>query len=185
MTSIPILSQGNISFVFVDLQEKLLTKVLESDRVLSRCGLLLEASKLLSIPYLATTQYKKGLGEIPQSFACKLTQGAKDKTTFSCLGEPGIDEELMLHRRAWVVVTGIETHICVLQTSLDLMRKGRKVAVVVDAVGTRTQTDHQYGLKRMQNSGALMVTTEMLIYELLGRSDTDEFKKLLPLIKML
>lgn len=183
MTTIPILSQSNSVFIFIDLQEKLLAKIPESERLVSRCGMLLDAARELSVPYLVTTQYRKGLGDMASSFASKVGNNFKDKTSFSCAGDPVIDEELMKHRRPWVVVSGIETHICVMQTALDLMRKGREVAVVADAVGTRSQMDHQYGLKRMESSGALMITTEMLIYELIGRSDSAEFKKLLPLIK--
>jgi nicotinamidase-related amidase len=82
-----------------------------------------------------------------------------------------------------VVVTGVETHICVLQTALDLMAQGRNVAVVTDSVAARKEEDHQRGLNRMEKSGAIMVTKEMLIYELLERSDVPEFKKILPLIK--
>jgi nicotinamidase-related amidase len=183
MNTIPILSQANSSFVFIDLQEKLLIKIPESERLVSRCGMLLDTAKILSIPTLVTTQYRKGLGEVTAGFAARVAGEVKDKTSFSCAGDSAIDEELMMHRRPWVVVAGIETHICVMQTVLDLMRRGRQVAVVADAVGTRSQTDHQYGLKRMENSGALLVTVEMLIYELLGRSDSADFKKLLPLIK--
>lgn len=183
MTMIPILSQTNSSFVFIDLQEKLLAKIRESERLVSRCSMLLDAAKALSIPTLVTTQYRKGLGEIAAGFATRVVGQVRDKTSFSCSGDPIIDDELMMHRRPWVVVAGIETHICVMQTTLDLLRKGRQVAVVVDAVGTRSQTDHHYGLKRMESSGALLVTAEMLIYELLGRSDSPDFKKLLPLIK--
>lgn len=183
MTTIPILSQSNSLFVFIDLQEKLLSKIPGSEKLVSRCGMILDTAKALSVPTLVTTQYRKGLGDIAPAFAAKVVEDVKDKTSFSCSGDPVIDEQLMMHHRRWVVVTGIETHICVMQTVLDLMRKGRQVAVVADAVGTRSQTDHEYGLKRMENSGALLITAEMLIYELLGRSDSADFKKLLPLIK--
>lgn len=183
MTTIPILSKDNISCVFIDLQEKLLAKIPDSERLVARCNLVLDAVKLMSIPYFVTSQYKKGLGELAPVFASRVSRETRDKTSFSCLGDLKIEEELMKIHRPWAVVLGIETHICVMQTALDLLRQGRSVAVVADAIGTRNQTDHQYGLKRMENSGALLITTEMLIYELLGRSDSEEFKQMLPLIK--
>jgi nicotinamidase-related amidase len=106
-----------------------------------------------------------------------------DKATFSCTLDPAFAEELEKFPGQTVVVAGVETHICVLQTTLDLMERGRNVAVVTDSVAARKEEDHHRGLNRMEKSGAIMVTKEMLIYELLQRSDVPEFKKILPLIK--
>jgi nicotinamidase-related amidase len=83
------------------------------------------------------------------------------------------------------VVSGVETHICVLQTVLDLLQTGYRVAVVADAIGARSSLDHQWGLHRMEHSGAMVVTAEMVIYELLRQSDSENFKKILLLIKQL
>ncbi len=137
---------------------------------------------MLRLPYVTTTQYRKGLGAL-SGFLQKTIRPSLDKTTFSCAADAAISAELDRIGRNCIVVSGVETHICVLQTCLDLIGKGYQVFVVADAVGARSQMDHQLGLKRMESAGAVSVTAEMLIYELLGRSDSDAFKQILPLIK--
>lgn len=183
MAEIEKLSPDNIVFIFIDLQERLFSKIPDSGKIVSRNVLLLECGCSLEIPILVTTQYQKGLGGLIENFGKRLTVPAMDKTTFSCSGDARIRETLARLGREWTVLGGIETHICVLQTALDLLRDGYKVAVVSDATGARKEPDHEIGLKRMERAGALIVTSEMLIYELLGRSDSEIFKKLLPLIK--
>ncbi|HJZ11657.1 MAG TPA: isochorismatase family protein [Acidobacteriota bacterium] len=183
MTEIARLKVNDIIFVFIDLQKKLLDAIDNRERVVASNILLLEAAKVLNVPYIVTTQYKKGLGELWSSFAGHIADPALDKTTFSCLQNSSVQNQLNQMQKPWVVLSGIETHICVLQTCLDLLSAGRNVAVVTDAVAARHMDDHQLGLRRMEKSGALLVTKEMLIYEILGRSDAEAFKKLLPLIK--
>jgi nicotinamidase-related amidase len=183
MTNIPRLTRESIVFVFIDLQDKLLANISLSDRIISRNELLLEAANLLGLPYVATTQYRKGLGSIADRLALKMGERVLDKSAFSCAADPAIAEKLSSLGRPMAVLSGVETHICVLQTGLDLLRKGYQVSVVADAVGARTQLDHDLGLKRLEAAGALAVTAEMIIYELLERSDSDAFKKILPLIK--
>ena len=151
--------------------------------LISRNDLLLQAANLLELPYLTTTQYRKGLGEIVSPLSSTAKTSPLDKTTFSCIGDVAITKHLQQSVRNSVVISGIETHICVLQTALDLLAAGYQVTVVADAVGARSSLDHDLGLKRMETAGALPVTSEMLIYELLGRSDSEKFKKILPLIK--
>ena len=183
MTNIPRLNRDNILFVFIDLQEKLLVKIPDVQRVLSRNELLLAAANALGLPYVVTSQYRKGLGEIAGSLRDKMRVPVLDKTSFSCVGDETIGKELEASGKRSLVISGVETHICVLQTCLDLLERGFQVSVVADAVGARTEADHELGLKRMESAGALPVTAEMVIYELLGRSDSDAFKKILPLIK--
>jgi len=183
MTNIPRLNLDNIYFVFIDLQDKLLSAIQDSQRIIRRNQLLMEAANLLGLPYVMTTQYRRGLGQIVPQIVEKSRSEALDKTLFSCAADNAISSEMERINREIAVVSGVETHICVLQTTLDLIGKGHRVAVVADAVGARAELDHELGLQRMERSGALPVTAEMLIYELLGRSDSPEFKKLLPLIK--
>lgn len=183
MTNIPRLNRDNILFVFIDLQEKLLMKIPGVQGVLSRNELLIAAANVLGLPYMLTSQYRKGLGEIAGSLRDKIKVPVLDKTSFSCIGDETILKELEKSGKRSVIISGVETHICVLQTCLDLLGKGFQVSVVADAVGARNKSDHELGLKRMESAGALPVTAEMVIYELLGRSDSDAFKKILPLIK--
>jgi nicotinamidase-related amidase len=183
MTEIARLKPKDIVFVFIDLQKKLLDAIDNHEKLVAANILLLEAAKILQLPYVVTTQYKKGLGALWSSFAGNVQQEAIDKLTFSCLQDPSVQDRLSQIQKPWVVLSGIETHICVLQTCMDLLSAGRKVAVVSDAVAARSERDHEFGLRRMEASGALLVTNEMLIYELIGRSDSEAFKKILPLIK--
>jgi len=177
------LNADNITFVFIDLQQRLLARIPDSEKLVARNILVLECARALEIPMLVTTQYRKGLGELSSNFRERVCSVEMDKTAFSCLADEKIREEIMRLGRDWAVLCGVETHICVLQTALDLIREGYRVAVVVDATGAHTPLDVEIGLKRLKDSGALLITAEMLIYELLGRSDTENFKKLLPLIK--
>ena len=183
MTNIPRLTRDNIVFIFIDLQEKLLVNIPLSDRIVSRNELLMEAANLLGLPYVATTQYRKGLGSVTDRLASRMAGQALDKSAFSCAADAAIAEKLSSIGRHTAILSGVETHICVLQTGLDLLRKGFEVSVVADGVGARTELDHNLGLKRLEAAGALPVTAEMILYELLERSDSDAFKKILPLIK--
>jgi nicotinamidase-related amidase len=183
MTRIPRLRPNDILFVFIDLQKKLLNEIDVAKRIVDNNRALLEVAELLGIPIIVTSQYRKGLGDLEEEIAEKVPGKVLDKTTFSCTLDPAFTQELEKYPGRSIVVTGVETHICVLQTALDLMERGRNVAVVTDSVAARKEEDHQRGLNRMEKSGAIMVTKEMLIYELLERSDVPEFKKILPLIK--
>jgi len=184
MPEITRLNADSILFVFIDLQDKLLRLISNSESLVQRNIMLLEAAVLMEVPYLVTTQYKKGLGGIAKPLADKIGP-VMDKTCFSCAAEPSFRSEMEQYDKRSVVLSGVETHICVMQTALDLLSEGYQVAIVSDAVGARGKENHLRGLERMEKSGALIVTSEMLIYELLGRSDTENFKKLLPLIKNL
>lgn len=183
MTKIPRLKSTDILFIFIDLQKKLLNEIFAANKIIDNSRALLEVSELLDIPIIVTSQYRKGLGDLAEGIAEKVQGKVIDKTTFSCTLDPAFTLELEKYPNRSIVVTGIETHICVLQTALDLMEQGRSVAVVTDSVAARKEEDHHRGLNRMEKSGALMVTKEMLIYELLQRSDVPAFKKILPLIK--
>src|SRR5574341_870442 len=176
------LQPERIAFVFIDLQQKLLDKIENSERLLARNLLLLYAAQVLEVSYLVTSQYRRGLGNLAAGFAERVSE-VIDKICFSCVRDGDFQRRMEQLRKEWIVLSGVETHICVLQTALDLLDQGYRVAVVSDAVGARGAENHQRGLARMENSGAMIVTTEMLIYELLGRSDTENFKKILPLIK--
>jgi Isochorismatase family len=146
------------SVLFIDLQEKLLTRIPNAQTILRRNQLLLEAANLLRLPYMLTCQYRKGLGEISEALTSKTTEVPSEKTSFSCLRDAEIENKLEQFDRKDVVLSGIETHICVLQTTLDLLAKGYHVSVVADAVAARNQVDHTLGLKRMERAGASILT---------------------------
>jgi hypothetical protein len=170
----------------IDLQAKLLPAIFESDRVIRNCQLLSSLAQLLRLPTVLTTQYAKGLGSIvPEISSCLPGVQPFDKTNFGCFGDQEFQpylRKLAPHANT-LMIAGIETHICVTQTVLGAIEAGYLVHVAADATSSRTAENWHIGLKRMERAGAVISSTEMMVYELLGRSDTPEFKAILPLIK--
>lgn len=180
-----LLQPGSVCLHIVDVQKSLMSKIDRVDIIEKNIVLLLQCSKIIGIPILASTQYKKGLGPYVPSIEALVEDVPQfDKVTFSAAA----DELTVAHLDSLkpalktVVLVGVETHICVYQTALDLMDKGFAVWVVADAVSSRNRNDHDLGLARMQSAGAAIGSTEMLVYELLGRAGTKEFKEILPFI---
>ncbi len=173
------------ALVVVDLQGKLLPVIEGRERVVRNSLLLLRLAEVLKLPVILTSQYKRGLGEIvPEVRAAAPGIEPLDKVTFGCFGDEGFQGKLRtLPGRDQLVVTGIEGHICVCQTVLGALEKGYDVHVATDAVGSRTDANYRIGLARMERAGALLSSAEMAIYELLGRSDGEAFKKMLPHLK--
>jgi nicotinamidase-related amidase len=169
----------------VDLQDRLLGAIHEQERVLKNTLLLMKAAELLALPVVLTTQYKKGLGEIvPEVRAAAPGAEPLDKVSFGCFGDEGVAARLRsLAGRDQLLVTGVESHICVAQTVLGALERGYRVHVAGDAVSSRTPENREVGLRRMEAAGALVSSAEMALYELLRRSDGSAFKQLLPLLK--
>jgi nicotinamidase-related amidase len=184
-TAASMLKPERTIVVAVDLQEKLVPAIDEKERVLKNGVLLLRLASVLRLPVVLTTQYKKGLGEtVPQVLAAAPGLEPIDKVSFGCFGSEGFTSRLAeLPGRDQLLVAGIESHICVAQTVLGALEKGYEVHVASDAVGSRAESNRQVGLARMERAGALLSSTEMAIYELLGRSDAAAFKELLPYLK--
>lgn len=177
------ISRRDAALLLIDLQEKLLPAIWESERVLHRAGVLAQGLQILGLPVLVTEQYRKGLGPTVESLASIVTGFAPiEKLTFSSLTP---DIQVALRQRAVrdVVLAGIETHVCVAQTALDLLDAGFRVFVVAEACSSRTEENWRVGLSRMEAAGAVRVSVEMVLFELLGRAGTDEFKQILPLVK--
>ena len=171
--------------VLVDLQERLLPAIAGPEAIVRNSLLLLRLAELLKVPVVLTTQYRKGLGDVvPEVRAAAAGTEALDKVSFGCFANEGFLGRLAdLGGRDQLVVGGVETHICVCQTVLGALEKSYAVHVVSDAVGSRTEANHRVGLARMERAGALVSSTEMAVYELLGRSDAAAFKQILPQLK--
>ena len=168
----------------VDLQEKLLPAIFERQRVIESTRRLVAGAVILQVPVLATEQYRKGLGGTTAEIVNAIQDFAPmDKVTFSACGAPGFGEALRAKNVSSVVICGIEAHVCVLQTGLDLLDKGFDVFVVADAVSSRTFENWQLGLQRMRDAGAIIVSTEMVLFELLEKAGGEQFKKIIELIK--
>lgn len=172
--------------VVVDIQEKLLPPIFEKERLVRNAQLLIRLARILNMPIVATTQYSKGLGNtVPEIAALLPAPEAIDKLEFSCFGSDAFCAQMkgLPGNRTTVLLCGMESHICVMQTALGALREGYLVHVASDAVSSRTEWNWKIGLERMRAAGAIISSTEMMIYELLRRSGGNAFKELLPHLK--
>ena len=165
------------ALLVVDIQEKLLPKIMQAGEVLRNASFLVNAAKALGVPVIATEQYPKGLGPTVEPIRGSLTT-VWEKKTFSAVAEGGAIDFLKSDARIKVVVVGIEAHICVMQTVLDLLNQGFHVFVCVDAVSSRYAIDVKIALKRMQQAGAILVTAETCVYEWLETAANPAFKEI-------
>ncbi len=170
----------------IDPQERLMAVVQEAERVTKNISLLARLAQTFKIPMLPTTQYVKGLGPYIAELA-PLFEGYTfyDKVEFSALKNQTIAAavDLLQPTRQTMILCGVETHICVYQTALSGLLKGLRVVVAADATSSRTLANMRYGLRRLRALGVEIFSTEMIIYELLGKAGTPEFKALLPYLK--
>lgn len=174
--------------VVVDVQQRLAPHVLHHEAVIARIEALLEASRLFGIPRLATEHAATRIGPLIERMRRALAPGEIfAKTRFSAADHPEFVDELRAMRRTQIVVTGVEAHVCVLQTTLGLGRAGFEPFVVVDAVGSRAerQGDRRLALERMRDSGCPLVGTETLLFEWTRDADDARFREVLALVKAL
>ncbi len=183
--SAELLRPETTALLVIDLQEKLVPAIWEKERLLANVTKLLHLARILKLKTLPTTQYAKGLGATVSEVALLLPEPPLDKMTFGCLGDDRIGKWLQAQvpPSHTLLVAGIETHICVAQTVLGALAAGRRVHVASDATSSRTASNVQIGLERMREAGAVISSTEMAVYELLGRSDRPEFKEMLQYLK--
>jgi nicotinamidase-related amidase len=180
------LEADQCALAVVDIQEKLLPPIFNKDTLVKNSQLLIRLAKILSIPLMVTTQYSKGLGATVPEIASLLTDvPAFDKMEFSCFGSDQFRTRLksLPGNRNTVLLCGMESHICVMQTALAALNEGYLVHVASDAVGSRAEWNWKIGLERMRSAGAVISSTEMMMYELLRCSGTPQFKELLPHLK--
>jgi nicotinamidase-related amidase len=179
------LDRDRAVLVVIDVQEKLCRamdeKVLE--RLAGNIGILQEAARELGLPVVATEQYVKGLGETLCVLKEKLVEPAIEKMAFSCCGESSFPEKLKALGRQQVIVTGMETHVCVLQTVLELLDAGYAVHLVRDAVMSRRKDNWFVGLETAREAGAVITSTETALFQLLRVAGSEEFKKLSKLVR--
>lgn len=170
----------------VDPQEKLMAHIHEAGRVTKNIGLMIHLARTLGFPVLANTQYKKGIGPIVPELA-GLLEGfpCPDKMTFCGLSDSGVKMEVQSLPKEvnTFLVCGVETHICIYQTVVGALQEGYHVWVVSDAVSSRTPLNDRLGQQRMHDLGAVLAPAEMIIYEMLQRAGTEQFKAMLPHLK--
>jgi nicotinamidase-related amidase len=178
------LRRSKSGLVIVDVQERLMPAIFERKRVVQNVVRLLRSAAIMGVPYLATEQYRKGLGATLPEVAEAVAEFAPlEKVAFSACGADGFLPALRAQRVSDVLLCGVEAHVCVLQTCMDLLEQKFRVFVVADAVSSRTLENACFGLERMRDAGAVVVSTEMALFELLERAGTEEFKQVLPLVK--
>ncbi len=174
------------TLVVIDVQEKLLPPIFQKEELVRNAQLLIRAARILKIPTLVSTQYAKGLGNtVPEIASLLLGVDAVEKTVFSCFGSEVFCSVLnrLPGQRDTLLLCGMESHVCVMQTALAALGKGYLVHVASDAVGSRTKWNWKIGLDRMRAAGAVISSTEMMIYELMRVSSSGAFKELLPHLK--
>ena len=171
----------------IDIQERLASampaKVLE--KVIHHNAILLQAAEKLNIPIIHSEQYPKGLGHTLEEISAHLPENATsiEKTCFSCTEVEGFHELFAKHNRQQVVLSGIESHICVLQTALQLQRQGYSVYVTEDATCSRQKSNHKNAMARLRHNGIIITNTESVLFEWLRDAKHAEFKQLSQLIK--
>jgi nicotinamidase-related amidase len=177
-----LMSRGDTGLLVVDVQEKLLPLIPRHEVLVWNHRRLIDGAKILGLPVAATEQYPKGLGPTTPSLA-SLLPPIPAKLAFSC-GERGdVFEQFRARRVHKILVAGIETHVCVQQTVLDLLADGYRVYVAVDAVGSRHLLDHEVALRRMDSAGATLTTVEAALFEWCERAGSPEFKQISALVR--
>ena len=177
-----LLSRQSSALLVVDVQTKLVPEIAEHARIVWNIGRLMDGATVLDVPVVATEQYPQGLGPTVPELADRLTK-VEEKIAFSC----GVCGQMFrdLHEKSihQILVAGIEAHVCVLQTVLDLMTESFDVFVAVDAVGSRSDIDARTALDRMVMAGATLCTTESALFEWCEVAGTPEFKKISALVR--
>jgi nicotinamidase-related amidase len=175
-----VLDLAKSILLVIDLQESYRGKIAHEERVLRATQRLLDAAGVLGLPVILTEQYPKGLGATQPEIATHLPPGAArfEKTTFSCLGAPGLREHLRELDRHQVLIAGIETHVCVSQTAHALLAGGWQVHLVRDAVSARFALEDEAGFAKLVGSGAIPASVESVFFEWLRDAKAPEFKAL-------
>jgi nicotinamidase-related amidase len=180
------LRHDDCALLVIDIQEKLLPPIFNKDQLIRNSLLLIRLAKLLNLPIIATTQYAKGLGGTVPEIASLLDGVVTyDKLEFSCFGSEPFCGKLraLPGNRNTLLVCGMEAHICVMQSVLAALNRGYLVHVAADAVGSRAESNWTLGLRRMETAGAVISSTEMMMYELMRASGTPVFKEMLKHLK--
>ena len=168
--------------LIIDLQKKLVPSIFNKEEIINSTKILVETFHLLGLPIFLSEQYPKGLGETVDELQREInkTKNLKKfiKTSFSCYDLDSFKKELELSEKKQIVVAGIESHICVLQTSFDLIAEGFEVFLVNEAIGSRKLSHRNISVQRMVSQGIILTNIEMIIYELLRSSNNDKFKEL-------
>jgi hypothetical protein len=178
------IKREDMAALVIDIQEKLFPLMDGHEALLKKCSQLIEGLKILEVPLIVTEQYPKGLGATVGEISSRAYSfPVVEKMAFSCCDEPAVLENQAMKNSDTVLVFGIEAHVCVLQTVIDLKEKGYQAVVVADCISSRNREDKQLAVERMRTEGAVITSCESILLELARVSGTDEFKAISRLIK--
>ena len=184
-----LIEKSNAILLVIDIQEKLFPKVFNKNIVEKNSQILLKTFELLELPILLTEQYPKGLGSTIMSLQ-KICSGIDknnllrfEKSSFSCFQEDNFKNVLKNQKKKQILILGIETHVCILQSAFDLKSEGYYPYVITDAVGSRGKNDHESAFKRLSAHGIDQITSEMVVFELLRNFKHPKFREISKLIK--
>jgi len=166
----------------IDVQEKLMPMIPHGDTLVREIGFMIDAARIVDVPVQATEQYPRGLGNTVAELAKRLPP-RPDKTAFSSCAVPAVVESFRAARRSKIVLAGIETHVCVLHTALDLLAQDFRVYLPVDAVSSRYLIDHETALRRLERAGAVLTTVETTLFEWVGGGGHPKFKQISALVQ--
>jgi nicotinamidase-related amidase len=184
MNAFGILRRSNTLLVVIDVQEKFRPAVFQFDRVINSIRKLSEGFRLLGIPVVVTEQYPKGLGATVSEVKKSLGKFSPvEKISFSCFEDEKFRTAVRAHKPGNLVLAGIESHVCVLQTALDALAQGLSVHVAVDGISSIHESDHLIAVERLKQAGVFMASSEMLLFQLLDDAKDPDFKKLSGIVK--
>lgn len=179
-----MLTSDKAVLVIVDVQGKLATLMKDKEILFENLVRMAQAAKVLGIPIIWNEQVPEKLGETIAPLKEVLTGNTPlPKVTFSCCGNPAFMDKLKATGRKQVILVGIETHICVYQTALDLIKNDHEVHLVVDAVSSRFKSNRRVGIERMKEAGAILTTVEMSLFEMIGQAEGEKFKQIAKIVK--
>ncbi len=172
-----LLKSSETILVLIDIQERLAAAMEMRDEVAGNCLHLIELAKLMDIPVVLTEQYPRGLGKTLDEIRIAVPSYEPfEKTAFDCCSEPGFLQKISSYGRPRLIIAGMESHICILQTALGLMKSGYVVHVPTDAVCSRKKDDHKTAMHFIRDAGCAVTVTETVLFQLLERAGTEPFK---------
>ncbi len=176
--------RDNTLAVLIDVQERLFPHINKHEEMARRIGIIIQGLKALNVPIMVTEQYVKGLGTtIPELNPYITDIERHEKMSFSCCGSESFLDELIHSKKKEIILFGIEAHVCVLQTFLDMQNRGLNVVVIEDCVSSRKQSDKEIAIHRMRQEGARISSSESILFELCKEAGSDTFKEISKLVK--
>lgn len=183
MKNLGIINKKKTGFILIDFQEKFMPVIKDVNLVTSNINIMIKASEILDIPLIVTEQYPKGLGKTSKKIKLPKKKYLIEKIDFSCFGSKKFIKKIKELKVNSLVLFGLETHVCILKTALDALKDNFNVHIVADAVSSRTLENKSLAIERMRQSGIFIVSTEMIVFQLLEKAGTKEFKLLSKIVK--